>query len=198
MKEKILPFVLAVGLLQIFLIPFLAEGFDDRAHISLTRRATQLSTLDNFLKATLPFEFFDGLNEPIFNGSSVAKLVEDGAFDEDRLILWRPRHHFHNPRLTWGEAGWRTPPFPSFSLAIHRSSGVRMKIKRVGGKHSWKDARDSYFQALTATTDSERRRLYAGTFKSLGHLIHLVQDAAVPSHTRNDTHLSYKGHRRSR
>ena len=127
-KEKILPFVLAVGLLQIFLIPFLAEGFDDRAHISLTRRATQLSTLDNFLKATLPFEFFDGLNEPIFNGSSVAKLVEDGAFDEDRPILWRPRHHFHNPRLAWGEAGGSRRRFP-FSLAIHRSSGVRMKIK---------------------------------------------------------------------
>jgi hypothetical protein len=25
--------------------------------------------------------------------------------------LWRPRHHFHNPRLTWDQAGWRPPPY---------------------------------------------------------------------------------------
>ena len=28
-------------------------------------------------------------------------------------------------------------------------------------------------------------------FESLGHLIHLVQDAAMPAHTRNDTHIGF-------
>jgi hypothetical protein len=34
-----------------------------------------------------------------------------------------------------------------------------------------------------------RKNWYAELFQTLGHLIHLVQDAAVPSHTRNDSHL---------
>jgi hypothetical protein len=34
-----------------------------------------------------------------------------------------------------------------------------------------------------------RQSWYAELFQNLGHLIHLVQDAAVPSHTRDDSHL---------
>lgn len=169
-----------------------AGAFDDNAHEALSLRATRVSTLDNFLKSVLPFEFFNGREEIVFNGLTVERLINQGAFDEDRPILWRPRHHFHNPRLAWGEAGWRPPPF-STQLGDSSVKWSQNENQTVGGKHSWKDARDSYFQALTATTDSERKRLYAETFKSLGHLIHLVQDAAVPSHTRNDTHVNYKG-----
>jgi hypothetical protein len=58
-----------------------------------------------------------------------------------------------------------------------------------GGKHSWQDMRNSYFNALTATNTADRKKYYAETFESLGHLIHLVQDAATPAHTRNDWHL---------
>ena len=172
--------------------PSWVNAFDDGAHEALSERATRISNLDNFLKSVLPFEFFNGRNENIFNGLRVEQLINQGAFDEDRPILWRPRHHFHNPRLAWGEAGWRPPPF-SIQLGDSSVKWSQNENQTVGGKHSWKDARDSYFQALTATTDSERKRLYAETFRSLGHLIHLVQDAAVPSHTRNDTHISYKG-----
>lgn len=191
-REKNLRFVVILGLLQFFLIPVLSEGFDDRAHIRLSTRATELSTLNSFLTTNLGFEFPNGRNETIVNGKSVTNLVEDGAFDEDRPILWRPRHHFHNPRLAWDQAGWRPPPF---SIQLGESSVIwsQDSNQSVGGKHSWKDARDSYFQALTATSDSERKRLYGETFKSLGHLIHLVQDAAVPSHARNDTHINYSG-----
>ena len=191
-REKHFWFVMLLWLIEVLLIPVLSEGFDDKAHIALSGRATELSTLDSFLRTNLGFEFPNGRNETVANGKTVTELVRDGAFDEDRPILWRPRHHFHNPRLAWDQAGWRPPPF---SVQLGESSVIWSQDENqvVGGKHSWKDARDTYFQALTATSDSERKRLYAETFKSLGHLIHLVQDAAVPSHTRNDTHLNYKG-----
>ena len=185
-------FVVTCVQAEVLIYPSWVNAFDDGAHEALSERATRISNLDNFLKSVLPFEFFNGRNEIIFNGLRVEQLINQGAFDEDRPILWRPRHHFHNPRLAWGEAGWRPPPF-SIQLGDSSVKWSQNENQTVGGKHSWKDARDSYFQALTATTDSERRRLYAETFKSLGHLIHLVQDAAVPSHTRNDTHPSYKG-----
>ena len=57
----------------------------------------------------------------------------------------------------------------------------------------WKDARDSFFNALTSTDTAQRQQNYADTFQSLGNLIHLVQDAASPAHSRNDLHLSYWG-----
>ena len=169
-----------------------AMAFDDKAHEVLSERATEVSNLGNFLTTQLGFEFPGGINETLLNGRRVIQSIQDGSFDEDRPILWRPRHHFHNPRLAWDQAGWRPPPL-SIQLGDSSVKWSQNENQTVGGKHSWKDARDSYFQALTATTDSERKRLYAETFKSLGHLIHLIQDAAVPSHTRNDTHLSFKG-----
>lgn len=171
----------------------LTLAFDDEAHIALSRRAIspEVSNLDSFLKTVLSFEFGGGLITTV-NGKTVAQNVEEGAVNEDRPILWRPRHHFHNPRLSWDQAGWRPPPF-SAQLGDSSVKWSQNESQSVGGEHSWKDARDSYFAALTATTVSERESLYAETFRSLGHLIHLVQDAAVPSHTRNDTHLNYKG-----
>ena len=44
--------------------------------------------------------------------------------------------------------------------------------------------------ALTNPSDATRKLQYASVFRTLGHLIHLVQDAAVPAHTRNDPHLA--------
>lgn len=192
MRREPLLFLVVFGLFQMFLADQVVIGFDDKAHINLSDRAARMSALDTFLKASLGFEFPAGIEEPTFNGQNARELIQQGAVDEDRPILWRPRHHFHNPRLAWAQAGWRPPPF---SIQLGESSVIWSQDENqiVGGKHSWKDARDSYFQALTATSDSERKQLYAETFKSLGHLIHLVQDAATPSHTRNDTHLNFKG-----
>jgi hypothetical protein len=37
-------------------------------------------------------------------------------------------------------------------------------------------------------TAAERNKFFAWTFKAIGQTMHLVQDASVPSHTRNDAH----------
>lgn len=190
--RKQLLLLVTLAMLQLFPLSHSVEGFDDEAHRNLSGRAAQVSTLDNYLGTNLGFEFPALSDEIIYNNRSVRQLIQDGAVDEDRPVLWRPRHHFHNPRLAWDQAGWRPP---SFSIQLGESLVLwsQDSNQTVGGKHSWHDARNSYFQALTATSDSERKRLYGETFKSLGHLIHLVQDAAVPSHTRNDTHINYAG-----
>ena len=181
-----------IALFQLSLTWQPVEAFDDNAHDALSEQATKVSGLDSFLKTQLGSEFASGTAQVIFNNQRVIELIQQGAKDEDKPILWRPRHHFHNPRLNWDQAGWRPPPF---SIQLGESSILWSQEtgQVIGGKHSWKDARDTYFQALTANSKSERKSLYAETFKSLGHLIHLVQDTAVPSHTRNDTHLNYKG-----
>jgi len=69
---------------------------------------------------------------------------------------------------------------------------------------SWQDARDNYWWALTYKRDSsppglsygEAQQQFAGkrslrfatTLKSIGQVVHLLQDMAQPQHTRNDAH----------
>lgn len=69
---------------------------------------------------------------------------------------------------------------------------------------SWEDARLNLFLALTATRDAdgdsvrsaaeraadaqERLFRWATVFRSLGDVIHLLQDTGQPQHTRNDRH----------
>jgi hypothetical protein len=46
-----------------------------------------------------------------------------------------------------------------------------------------------YRKGLLADTPASRERYFRETFWSLGHLVHFVQDAASPAHTRDDDHL---------
>jgi hypothetical protein len=46
-----------------------------------------------------------------------------------------------------------------------------------------------YFLPVIENMNGEERELYlAWTFQALGHTLHLLADASVPSHTRNDPH----------
>jgi len=66
---------------------------------------------------------------------------------------------------------------------------------------TWQDARNHYWWALTLSkagsvptalnrerNSYERHVRLATTIKSIGHVIHLLQDTAQPQHTRNDAH----------
>ncbi len=59
------------------------------------------------------------------------------------------------------------------------------------------DAREALYRALTgknkenkdvAKTKEERDRYWATSVRALGDVVHLIQDMAVPHHTRNDAH----------
>ncbi len=57
-------------------------------------------------------------------------------------------------------------------------------------RYSWTAARCYFYKAL-AEREPDRRDVSVGrTFRSLGHLIHLLQDMGQPAHTRNDAHAS--------
>ena len=69
-----------------------------------------------------------------------------------------------------------------------------------GGKWSWQDARRYYYIALTGRDSDgnviapkkEGRDLhFAKTFRAIGQLMHLVQDASVPAHVRNQIHVLF-------
>jgi hypothetical protein len=87
--------------------------------------------------------------------------------------------HFHDPLSTnWDIAGLSIPPLVSFPSMIYWAQSS-------DNDYSWLLSRDYYYQALL--TGSEEQ--YAKTFRSIGQVMHLVSDAAVPAHVRNDAHL---------
>jgi len=182
---------LLCAIIIVSLLPRAGYAFDGNAHEALSLRAVNpnvanASQLDSYLKNVLGFDFQDGVKEVVSSGKTVEKLIADGSVQED-IPFTRVVHHFHDPTRAWAQAGERFLGIP-----LGNSSVVWSQMSPQGaccGNFAWKDARDAYFNALTSTSDSERKFWYAQTFRTLGHLIHHVQDAAVPSHTRNDNHL---------
>lgn len=59
------------------------------------------------------------------------------------------------------------------------------------GYYSWYDVMDYYYNALTLPNQTGRNDNFEDTFRGLGQLMHLIQDAASPAHTRNDQHFFY-------
>ncbi len=187
MTNKLLSQSVLLSLCFALFQPQLSDGFNGEAHRRLSRLAvdpnlTNASQLDSFLKNVLAFEFENGVNEPIQGGQGAIDLIAQGSVDEDKPDA-RVLFHFHDPTKTWNMAGY---------LGLNPSSVVwsQAPVQGAGATRTWKTARDAYFKALTSTTSSQRKQWYAETFRTLGHLIHHVQDAAVPSHTRSDTHFA--------
>jgi hypothetical protein len=99
-------------------------------------------------------------------------------------------NHFHNPLTNGGFTGiWGT----SF---LHGQSSTQwalapQRTQSPGGYYSWSDVRGYYFKALTEPEPEIRETNFAQTFRGLGQLMHLVQDAAVPAHSRDDGHYIF-------
>ncbi len=138
------------------------------------------SNLDTILKGRLGLE--EGIRE-VVNEKSIWKWVEDGGEKEDDgfsddLTITRYANHFHDPMNPWADAGLKNDSglvsFPS-SLVWGLNSGEAQE-------YSWPMARLYYYNALLFGSEDD----FAKTFRSLGQLMHLVSDASVPAHVRND------------
>ncbi len=160
------PFLLLLVLLCVFSLVLKAnvsEGFDFKAHRKMSERAVQPgnSNLDNFLKNNFG-DLPNGIDQTV-NGKPVKRWIEDGAHFEDSPPQ-RVQEHFHNPTLPWGQAGLSTGGDSAVLWAQERNQDDGLG----GGNHSWHDAREPYFKALTGTTKEVRDKDWAETFESLG------------------------------
>jgi hypothetical protein len=105
-------------------------------------------------------------------------VVEDGDSDCDSRV----RHHFYNPLDNGGYLHGVVQGTPSADWGLEDGGSIG------GQESSYADARSFFWSALTATTETDRQRNLALTLRSIGQVIHLLQDAAQPQHTRNDSH----------
>jgi hypothetical protein len=138
-------------------------------------------SFDQYLKEQLGFQ--EGWKE-VFNNRRVSQWLGYGGEQEDEPMYLRSFRHFHNPLETWDEAGlWGS--FDSSVIWAQRTD------QSPGGHYSWQDVRDYFYTALTSEEPATRENYFAETFRGVGQLMHLVEDASVPLHTRNDAHLLF-------
>jgi micrococcal nuclease len=97
--------------------------------------------------------------------------IAEGARDEDDPAT-RVVNHFYDPINNEGLSG-----FSSSKRWAH--NGGAQGLNRFGG-------RDMTWEAAIAAYESGDREL---SYRILGHLLHLIQDATVPAHVRQDPHL---------
>ena len=176
----------------------IATAYEPETHREIAIQAAQPDGItDRVLKDDLDVK--DGVKQVLLGQRlTLQELVGEGAFSEDSRL--RYRNHFHNPLLPWDRAGLDLPLFPRFqSSVVWQQNRDQDGFFIGGGNWSWQDARQRYLAALTGlwlveNTREQRDLLLADTFRTLGHLTHMVQDASVPAHSRNDSHFRFEGY----
>ena len=164
----------------------LAKETHQAINEEIAQRTINGFSLNNYLKNNLGFE--NGVEEVLTDGKNVSKeafhWLGYGGFQED-IPLWRSFRHFHNSLEPWDSAGLK-------GSTLGRSSIIwAQSLDQSYGNYSWQDVRNYFYLALTSLDKTTRERYFAETFRGLGQLMHLVEDASVPMHARDDIHIFY-------
>jgi len=135
-----------------------------------------------------------------FNGNlsadDIAQLIQ-GAMNEDTPPRWI--NHFYDPQTGLGWTSERMGQMPSSMMNL--LSGVLLSTEQAAAAPVW--AQDQALQAKYSRYEGNRtfqKAVYdyvngnqKEAFRSLGHALHLIEDMAVPAHTRQDTHADIPG-----
>ena len=154
-----------------------AQGFNVSTHRLMNETAvTNDSALESFLQTKVGLR--GGVEEHLL-GQSVARWISEGGEREDD---WTPLpgrffRHFHDPLRPWSSAGLGHGLFDSSIVWMQEPQGW-----------SWQEARSFYYAALTARSAGARDQQWADALRAVGQVMHLIEDAAQPAHTRNDQH----------
>jgi len=168
-------------------------AFNTATHVLMTQAAGTSSSLNTSLKTDLQFP--NGVNQTI-QGFTILRWLGFGAEHEDDGsaadffdLGARSYRHFHDPTQPWNNAGLQIalfPPLESSVLWMQEDDGADAGTGQQ--KWSWPDARRSYRDALTSRLPGDRDQRWADTFRAIGHIMHLIEDAGQPAHVRNDPH----------
>ena len=194
--------------LYVFFIicPSLVIAYETGTHSIISNFAVQASVLvediellsdlgfdvtarDAFLPSLVPANP-DGTDPDTFawvGNTSIIRIITGGAVMEDAGK--RSRHHFYDPQNggSSGIAGHRSPDWILESI-VQPVTGRSVPVTLPGQEYSYRDALEYYYQSQVLTDENDRRLLAGLMFRSLGHVIHHIQDMTQPQHVRNDGH----------
>jgi len=174
----------------------------EKTHPLINDAALRLSIADSYLKKQLGVA--NGIEEK-FNESKVRDWIQKGGTNEDEDSFYRGFYHFHDPTKDWAYASIWGLSFSSLNWAQDHTAGAipdcvdlgpfgiecPAVIPNANPDRSWPGARKYFYDALTASDPTTREQIFANAFKYLGHVMHLLADAAVPEHSRNDQHWKF-------
>ncbi len=204
---------LIITIISLLLLLCNSQAFDnENTHPVITETAAKKSNIEAYFSKNLGF--IDGINTrfPTISETTIIYWLNKGSDEEDTFTSkCRSSNHFLNPLLSWDQAYLTDPAYLQTSLcstwnpihsAITWATGLRSENEpefstdQAYRPINWNTARDYYYTAVTSSTIVARETSFAATFKSLGHVLHLLQDMAVPPHVRNDfagSHFSFIG-----
>ncbi len=178
---------LRIGVLTFLSVSVLISkvwGFNVPTHQAMSETAVSGdSDFDTFLRTDLAFARGAGQR---LGANDVKDWIKYGSGQEDGWSVLplpgRFLNHFHDPLVNaWTAAGLVEP-----ITGNHESSIVWMQDGT--NDWNWRRARDQYYWALTSGQAEMRDWHWGNTFRGLGQIMHLVEDAGVPEHVRNDSH----------
>ncbi len=121
-------------------------------------------------------EFYNSQNPEIKIKPVEAEWITKGGIEEDEPTM-RCHNHFYDPSTGKGLNDGKYKFFPGVSALDWALNPSKQDAPLLGGDYSWQRAIYSYQQGN-----------YRRAFISLGHILHLFEDMAVPAYTRNDAH----------
>lgn len=200
--SKTIPVILILIIGISFNVYALTEDTHKAINDEIAKSKINGFSLDMYLVTQLGFS--KGINEELngidAQGNSKNKEVYwwlgYGGEQEDRPGSFsdyfqnkptRSANHFHNPLKHMSEAGLNE--LLGFYTGQSSVLWSQNPNQQIGGKWSWSDARNYFYSALTSTNKTQRDEYFAKTFRAVGQLMHIVQDASVPEHVRNDAHV---------
>ncbi len=121
------------------------------------------------------------------------EYLVQGSIDEDTAPRWI--NHFYDPTTQEGWEAEHLGKIPQSVLKIFSKLFLNSTVDIVSSKN-WaanENLQTRYISYGGNKTWQNALRLYGEgktdeAYYALGHLMHLIEDATVPDHTRNDTH----------
>ena len=171
------PFLVVAATACFLLMASSAHALNQSTHEIINRSASNQFSFNGYLQNHVGF--LRGLAESIRLQTVIDWIGEGGIREDDWL---GSLNHFHDPLREFDSSGLRR------DLLQFPSSVTWMQRDDEGQPWSWPRARRYFHAALTSGNPVQREQAWADTFRALGQVMHLVVDASVPEHTRNDIH----------
>ena len=195
-------------LLALFVFTNITDAYETITHSEISNESIRQSILvqDPEILISLGIILETGVNEEAFpsiapsdpNGSdpndtifleeaSIVRILTGGSVLED--VVSRSANHFFDPQ-NGGVGGSIGIPSPDWILEsiIAPQTGEEIQVTLGNQDFSYKDAQQYFYNALTSPDDQGRLINFGLMFRSLGHVIHHLQDMAQPQHVRSDDH----------
>jgi hypothetical protein len=170
-----------------------ALAYEVETHEEISGRAATISVLG---RGSVLGDIGAGTLNTSLGGRTLLGWIRFGAREEDNTFyttrLARYLNHFYNPLTGEGYKfpGATNPPafvYPSPTWGLEDFEGDNPIVLQ---NYSYQNALNYFYSGLTLPNKADRDKNFGLTFRTLGQVIHLIQDAAQPQHTRNDSHGS--------